>query len=131
MFRIRRVFDDTTPAGKDAIAQVKDILRVQFSGLSKRDIAKLPDELRNPLRYRFRFILFVAEGSKGRITGFALFIPTHWLCDLVWLSFVSILVYRTRSLWGRKFQEGLFITCSLLLIGFGMWFVVSGVRLVV
>ena len=64
------------------------------------------------------------------ITGFALFIPVHWLCDLVWLSFVSILVYRTRSLWGRKLQEGLFITCGLLLIGFGIWFVVSGLQLV-
>ena len=30
MFRIRRVYDDTTPADKDAIAQVKDILRAQF-----------------------------------------------------------------------------------------------------
>jgi len=73
----------------------------------------------------------IMESLKFDITGFALFIPIHWLCDLVWLSFVSILVYRTRSLWGRKFQERLFITCGLLLIGFGMWFVVSGLQLVV
>jgi len=64
------------------------------------------------------------------MTGFALFIPTHWLCDLVWLSFVSILVHKTQSLWGRKFQEGLFIGCSLLLIGFGVWFLISGFGLV-
>ncbi len=63
-------------------------------------------------------------------TGFVLFVPVHWLCDLVWLSFVSILIYKTQSLWGRKFQEGLFITCSLLLIGFGGWFLISGLRLV-
>ncbi len=56
------------------------------------------------------------------------FIVVHWLCDLAWLSFVSNLVYRTHSLWGRKFQEGLFIGCSLLLIGFGGWFVVEGVQ---
>ena len=62
------------------------------------------------------------------ITGFALLIPIHWLCDLVWLSFVSILVYRTHSLWNRKFQQGLFIACSLLLIGFGGWFLTSGVQ---
>lgn len=65
------------------------------------------------------------------VTGFALFIPTHWLCDLVWLSFVSILVHRTQSLWGRKLQQGLFIACSLLLIGFGVWFLVSGIQLMV
>jgi len=65
------------------------------------------------------------------ITGFALFITTHWLCDLVWLSFVSILVHRTQSLWGRKLQQGLFIACSLLLIGFGAWFLRSGIQLMV
>jgi len=65
------------------------------------------------------------------VIGFALFIPTHWLCDLVWLSFVSILVHRTQSLWGRKLQQGLFIACSLLLIGFGVWFLVSGIQLMV
>jgi len=65
------------------------------------------------------------------VTGFALFIPTHWLCDLVWLSFVSILVHRTQSLWGRKLQQGLFIACSLLLIGFGVWFLISGIQLIV
>jgi len=59
-------------------------------------------------------------------TGLIVFILVHWLCDLVWLSFVSILIYRPKSLWSRKFQEGLFITCSLLLIGFGGWFMVSG-----
>ncbi len=60
--------------------------------------------------------------------GPALFIVVHWSCDLVWLSFVSLLVYKTRWLWGRRFQEGLFLACSLLLAGFGVWFIVSGIR---
>ncbi len=63
--------------------------------------------------------------------GLVIFIVVHWLCDLVWLSFVSILVYKTRSLWSRQFHQGLFIACSLLLVGFGAWFLVSGIRLVV
>ncbi len=63
--------------------------------------------------------------------GLIVLIIVHWLCDLVWLSFVSILVYKTKSLWGRKFQEGLFIACSLLLIGFGVWFLVSGLQIMV
>jgi len=64
-------------------------------------------------------------------TGLIVFIVVHWLCDLLWLSFISSLVYRTKSLWGRKFQEGLFIACSLLLVGFGGWFLISGIRSVV
>lgn len=70
---------------------------------------------------------FLDFGTMGLIV----FIAVHWLCDLVWLSFVSTLVYKTQSLWGRKFQEGLFITCSLLLIGFGAWFLISGLQMVV
>ncbi len=64
------------------------------------------------------------------ITGLVVFILVHWLCDLAWLSFVSFLVYKTQSLWGEKVQEWIFIGCSLLLIGFGSWFIVSGIQLV-
>jgi len=65
------------------------------------------------------------------ITGLVVFIVVHWLCDLVWLSFVSNLVYRTHSLWGRKVQERLFIAGSLLLAGFGSWYIVSGIQKVI
>jgi len=75
--------------------------------------------------------MLIMKSLNFGITGFALFILIHWLCDLVWLSFVSILVYKTQSLWGKKFQQGLFITCGLLLIGFGVWFLVSGLQLVI
>jgi threonine/homoserine/homoserine lactone efflux protein len=63
--------------------------------------------------------------------GLILFIIVHWLCDLVWLSIVSVTVYKTHSLWGRKIQEWVFIACSLLLVGFGVWFMVSGIQSVV
>jgi acetoin utilization deacetylase AcuC-like enzyme/GNAT superfamily N-acetyltransferase len=88
MFRIRRVHDDITPANKEAIAQVQEILRTQFPLLSRRDIAKLPEQLRNPLKYRFRSILFVAEGAKGRIIGFALLYhePILRFCYLDYIS---------------------------------------------
>ena len=75
--------------------------------------------------------MLIMNSLEFGITGFALLIPIHWLCDLVWLSFVSVLIFKTQSLWGRKFQQGLFIACSLLLIGFGGWFLVSGLRMVV
>jgi len=62
--------------------------------------------------------------------GLTLFIIVHWLCDLLWLSLVSVVVYRTHSLWGRRVQEWVFIAASLLLVGFGTWFVVSGIQTV-
>lgn len=88
MFRIRRVYDDITPINKEAIANVQDILRNQFPGLSEMDIAKLPEQLRNPMKYRLRSILFVAEGSKDRVIGFALVFhePVLRFCYLDFIS---------------------------------------------
>jgi threonine/homoserine/homoserine lactone efflux protein len=60
--------------------------------------------------------------------GLVAFTAVHWSCDLVWLTIVSVLIYRTQALWGKRFQEGLFIACSLLLVGFGGWFIVSGIQ---
>ena len=65
------------------------------------------------------------------IGGLAIFTISHWLVDLIWLSFISVLFYKTHALWGVKFQEGVFIACSLLLVGFGLWFMVSGIQIVV
>ena len=66
--------------------------------------------------------------SFGNI-GLVSFMVVHWLCDLIWLSFVSNLVYRTHSLWGVKLQEWLFIGGSLLLAGFGIWYAISGFQI--
>jgi len=62
------------------------------------------------------------------VVGTVAFTLVHWSCDLVWLSIVSVLIYKTKALWGKRFQEWLFIACSLLLVGFGGWFIVSGIQ---
>jgi len=62
------------------------------------------------------------------VLGLVLFIIVHWLCDLIWLSFVSVTVYKTHALWGQKLQEWIFIACSLVLVGFGLWFLISGIQ---
>ncbi len=75
--------------------------------------------------------LLVVRFLEFGLGGLAIFTISHWLVDLVWLSFVSVLVYRTHRLWGKRFQEGVFITNSLLLVGFGVWFMVSGIQIIV
>lgn len=74
--------------------------------------------------------MLIMKSLSFGLIGFALLITVHLLCDFGWLAFVSNLVYRTKSFWKGKFQGGLFIACSWLLIGFGGWFLVSGIRLV-
>ena len=122
MFRIRRVFDDITPANQDAISRVQEILRAQFPLLSKKDINKLPEQLRNPMKYRFRSILFVAEGNREHVDGFALLFhePALRFC---YLDYISTGPHKTGSgiggaLYERVREEaldletiGLFLEC--------------------
>jgi threonine/homoserine/homoserine lactone efflux protein len=63
--------------------------------------------------------------------GLVVFTLVHWLCDLAWLTLISNVVYRTHTLWGQRLQVWLFIACSLLLIGFGLWFLISGIQYVI
>ena len=71
MFRVRRVLDDTRPFDRMAIEQAQTLLAEQFAGLPASDIASLAERLRNPLHYRFRTLLFVADDNRGNVKGFA------------------------------------------------------------
>lgn len=75
--------------------------------------------------------MLIMKSLSFGLIGFALFAVVHLLCDFGWLAFVSVMVHRTKSMWGGRVQRGLLIASSLLLIGFGGWFLSSGIRLVV
>jgi len=62
------------------------------------------------------------------ILGFALLGIVHWLCDFVWYSLVSYGVHRSGKIWGEKVQMILLGVSSLLLIGFGAWFIISSFK---
>jgi len=75
--------------------------------------------------------VLVMKSLAFGLIGFALLMIVHLSCDFGWLAFISNLVYRTKSLLRGKFQEGPFIACSWILIGFGGWFLNSGINLLV
>jgi acetoin utilization deacetylase AcuC-like enzyme/GNAT superfamily N-acetyltransferase len=72
MFRIRRIFDDVIPANQHALEQVRAILRSQFELLDRQKIDRIPELLRDPLKYRFRSILYVAEDHRSTVRGLAM-----------------------------------------------------------
>ena len=88
MFRIRRVYDHVLPINKEALRQVKDILRTQFEGLSEPEVERVGEGLENPFKQRFRSVLFVAEGGRNRVLGFALVYhePELQFCLLEYLA---------------------------------------------
>ncbi len=71
MFRIRKIVDDAAPANRSAIGQAQEIIRAQFPGLPASKIDTLPEQLHDPVRFRFRTVLFVAEDSQDRVRACA------------------------------------------------------------
>jgi threonine/homoserine/homoserine lactone efflux protein len=61
------------------------------------------------------------------VWGIPFFIIVHWLCDLVWLTFVSFTIFKTHKFWGEKVQEWVFIILSVALLYFGARFVIDGI----
>ncbi|MBU1083909.1 MAG: histone deacetylase family protein [Candidatus Omnitrophota bacterium] len=122
MFRIRRIQDDLLPQDKESIQQVQNILRSQFSILREKDVQELPEQLKNPVKYRFRAILFVADDHKNKIKGFALLFHFTDL-KFCFLDFISAAKYQTgrgigSALYERVREEavllnstGLFFEC--------------------
>lgn len=88
MFRIRRIYDDLLPKNKIEITQIQEILRTQFPGLNENDIIKIPELLKNPVKYKFKSFLFVADNGKGKVLGFSL---VYYFVDLnfFYLDFIS------------------------------------------
>ncbi len=88
MFRIRRIYDDLLPINKVEISQIQDILKLQFPGLNEEDIIKIPELLKNPIKYKFKSFLFVADNEKAKVLGFSLI---YYFADLnfCYLDFIS------------------------------------------
>lgn len=72
MFRIRKILDSVSNANKYAIDQVLEIIKKQFPTTRIDDLLKLPLQLVDPLKYKYRSILFSAEDHFGRVKGFAM-----------------------------------------------------------
>ena len=87
MFRIRRIFDDTSPDARAAIEHVQAILRTQFPGITEAKVDELAAMLRDPAGSLFRPILFVAE-QRGAVAGFAVVLHDSKL-GFCYLDFIS------------------------------------------
>jgi len=71
MLLIRKIHDPLFPLEARAVAQVQKLLAERFPELDKEKIDELPGQLNNPLKYRFKTILFVADNTSGNVKGCA------------------------------------------------------------
>jgi len=68
----------------------------------------------------------IAGAARFGTIGIVLLAVVHWPCDLIWSEFLSMGTFRSRKWWTGKVQRIVFSVCALILLGFGGWFVFSG-----
>jgi acetoin utilization deacetylase AcuC-like enzyme len=124
MFRIRKIYDDTSTANRDAINQVLAIMRKQFPNARPQDFDKIPRQLHDPMQYKYRSILFVAEDSRDKVKGFAMLLHMPDL-GITYLELISAAPGKTGGGIGGVIYErireeavslgskGLFFECSV------------------
>jgi threonine/homoserine/homoserine lactone efflux protein len=60
------------------------------------------------------------------LLGFSVFAGVHWLCDFAWYSIIAFAIFRSRRFWTRRVHEGVSLFCVAVFVGFGLYFLGSG-----
>jgi threonine/homoserine/homoserine lactone efflux protein len=95
-------------------------------------VAGLLTSLSNPYFWIWWFsvgsALLISSMVTG-ITGLIAFMSGHWLSDLSWFSFVSLCIHKSRVFFGDREYRIILLICGIILILFGIWFIISGFSL--
>ncbi len=65
----------------------------------------------------------IMRSAEFGLLWFAVFALVHWLCDFLWLYFLSIMSYKGGVFFGKKFQKGIFLICGVFLFFLGGKFI--------
>jgi threonine/homoserine/homoserine lactone efflux protein len=68
----------------------------------------------------------IAGAARFGVIGIVLLAVAHWPCDFIWSEFLSVGTFKSRKWWTGKVPRIVFSVCALILIGFGAWFLTSG-----
>lgn len=124
MFKIRKIYDDVSPGNRAAIDQVLEILRTQFPNARPIEFKNLPRQLTDPLKYKYRSVLLVAEDGVDNVKGFAMLLHMPDV-EIVYLELISAAPGTTgggigSALYERAREEalalnswGIFYECSV------------------
>ena len=71
----------------------------------------------------------ISQSIEFGILGFLIFTILHWLCDFIWLYFLSALSFNGGKFFGKIFQKVAFGFCGILLLFFSCKFIYEGANL--
>jgi threonine/homoserine/homoserine lactone efflux protein len=58
----------------------------------------------------------IMRSFRFGVLGFLAFGALHWLCDLAWSYFLSVLSFKGGAFFGRRFQQVVFAVCGVFLV---------------
>lgn len=70
-------------------------------------------------------LFLISEALTFGLAAFALFAVLHWSCDFAWDHFVSYTVFSSKKFWTDKVHHIVFGIFGILMIFFGVYFMVS------
>jgi threonine/homoserine/homoserine lactone efflux protein len=73
----------------------------------------------------------VFSASKFGLIGLLLFSLFHWLCDLVWYSFLSMASFKGIRMFGAGVYKKLSLFCGIAMFFYGGVFIVNSLKLLV
>lgn len=71
----------------------------------------------------------IAASRPYGLMGLGIFFVTHWLTDLLWLTFMGFLAGSGRGFINERVYRGMLLACGLFLLAFSGYFLYSGFRL--
>jgi len=69
--------------------------------------------------------LLIGAAQEFGLIVVVIFAVVHWSCDLVWYTFTSFAVFRTKHLWTPVVHEAVFGVCGVLMAVFGLYFIIG------
>ena len=69
----------------------------------------------------------VLRSVEFGVWGFVALAASHWLCDFVWVYFLSALSFKGGQFFGKRFQKAVFLVCGCLLAVFAAKLLVDAV----
>ena len=64
------------------------------------------------------------------LLGFTIFMIAHWLCDFLWLYFLSALSFKGGQFFGKRLQQVLFLICGVFLLFFSSKFIYDAAKII-
>lgn len=72
-------------------------------------------------------IKLVSHAKQLGVLAFVLFMLAHWVCDLLWFSFLSFASFKGAKVMGDSTFKFILAICAIVLAGFGVYFIYDAV----